>query len=139
MATIKVTKDSYFQKAKMLYEDKAQIIAQSKTKLNELLHFVSIKLQKFAENPQVREMTEHVEVLYRMVKAHVNGTYTGLSSRSVGLIAMGFIYFITPVDLIPDFIPFIGYVDDMSVLLAVGKSLQTDIVKFRVWENTSAV
>lgn len=139
MATIKVTKDSYFQKAKLLYEEKGQIIAQSKTKLNELLHIVSEKLQKFAENPQVKEMTEHVEVLYRMVKAHVNGTYTGLSSRSVGLIAMGFIYFITPVDLIPDFIPFIGYVDDMSVLLAVGKSLQTDIVKFRVWENTSAV
>lgn len=139
MATIKVTADSYFQKAKLLFEDKAEIIAQSKTKLNKLLQNVSVKLQKFGENPQVREITEHIEVLYRMVKAHVNGTYTGLSNRSVGLIAMGFIYFITPVDLIPDFIPFIGYVDDMSVLLAVGKSLQTDIVKFRVWETTSAV
>lgn len=137
MATIKVTADSYFQKAKILFEDRAQTIAQSKTKLNNLLHSVSEKLQKFAENPQVRELTEHVEVLYRMVKAHINGTYTGLSSRSVGLIALGLIYFITPVDLIPDFIPFIGYVDDMSVLLAVGKSLQTDIVKFRVWENTT--
>ncbi|HSJ69991.1 MAG TPA: YkvA family protein [Anditalea sp.] len=137
MATIKVTADSYFQKAKILFEDRAQTIAQSKTKLNYLLHSVSEKLQKFAENPQVRELTEHVEVLYRMVKAHINGTYTGLSSRSVGLIALGLIYFITPVDLIPDFIPFIGYVDDMSVLLAVGKSLQTDIVKFRVWENTT--
>lgn len=139
MATIKVTADSYFQKAKVLFEDRAQTIAQSKTKLNNLLHSVSEKLQKFAENPQVRELTEHVEVLYRMVKAHINGTYIGLSSRSVGMIALGLIYFITPVDLIPDFIPFIGYVDDMSVLLAVGKSLQTDIVKFRVWENTTAI
>lgn len=139
MATIKVTADSYFQKAKLMFESRAQTIAQSKTKLNELLHSVSEKLQKFAENPQVKELTGHVEVLYRMIKAHINGTYQGLSSRSVGLIALGLIYFITPVDLIPDFIPFIGYVDDMSVLLAVGKSLQTDIVKFRVWENTSAI
>jgi uncharacterized membrane protein YkvA (DUF1232 family) len=139
MATIKVTADSYFQKAKLLFEGRAQTIAQSKTKLNELLHSVSEKLQKFAENPQVKELTGHIEVLYRMIKAHINGTYQGLSSRSVGLIALGLIYFITPVDLIPDFIPFIGYVDDMSVLLAVGKSLQTDIVKFRVWENTSAI
>jgi len=139
MATIKVTADSYFQKAKLLYEHRAETISQSKAKLNDLLHKVSEKLQKFAENPQVRELTEHIEVLYRMVKSHINGTYTGLSSRSVGMIALGLLYFITPVDLIPDFIPFIGYVDDMSVLLAVGKSLQTDIVKFRVWENTSAI
>ena len=138
MATIKVTSDNYFQKAKLLFEEKAKTIANSKGKLNKLLHNVSVKLQKFGENPQVKEMTEHVDVLYRMVKAHVNGTYQGLSSRSVGLIALGLVYFITPVDLIPDFIPFIGYVDDLSVLLAVGKSLQTDIVKFRVWENTSA-
>jgi uncharacterized membrane protein YkvA (DUF1232 family) len=138
MATIKVTADNYFQKAKLLFEEKAKTIANSKGKLNKLLHNVSVKLQKFGENPQVKEMTEHVDVLYRMVKAHVNGTYQGLSSRSVGLIALGLVYFITPVDLIPDFIPFIGYVDDLSVLLAVGKSLQTDIVKFRVWENTSA-
>jgi len=138
MATIKVTADSYFQKAKLLFEEKSKTIANSKGKLNDLLHNVSVKLQKFGENPQVKEITEHVDVLYRMVKAHVNGTYSGLSSRSVGMIALGLVYFITPVDLIPDFIPFIGYVDDLSVLLAVGKSLQTDIVKFRVWENTSA-
>jgi len=138
MATIKVTADTYYQKAKILFEEKAKTMAESKSKLNKLLHKVSVKLQKFGENPQVKEMTEHVDVLYRMVKAHVNGTYQGLSSRSLGMIALGLIYFITPVDLIPDFIPFIGYVDDLSVLLAVGKSLQTDIVKFRVWENTSA-
>jgi len=138
MATIKVTADTYYQKAKLLFEEKAKTIANSKGKLNKLLHNVSVKLQKFGENPQVKEMTEHVDVLYRMVKAHVNGTYQGLSSRSLGMIALGLVYFITPVDLIPDFIPFIGYVDDLSVLLAVGKSLQTDIVKFRVWENTSA-
>jgi len=139
MATIKVTADTYFQKAKLLFEHRAETIAQSKTKLNDLLQKVTEKLQKFAENPQVRELTEHVEVLYRMIRAHINGTYQGLSSRSVGMIALGLVYFITPVDLIPDFIPFIGYVDDLSVLLAVGKSLQTDIVKFRIWENTSAV
>ncbi|KEO74820.1 YkvA family protein [Anditalea andensis] len=139
MATIKVTANTYFQKAKILFEDKARSISQSNTKLNILLQNVSEKLHKFAENPQVREMTEHVEVLYRMVKAHINGTYQGLSSRSVGMIVLGLVYFITPVDLIPDFIPFIGYVDDMSVLIAVGKSLQTDILKFRVWENTSAM
>jgi len=35
------------------------------------------------------------------------------------LLVLSIIYFVSPVDLIPDFIPFFGEVDDLIVLIAV--------------------
>jgi len=32
------------------------------------------------------------------------------------MVALALLYFIKPVDLIPDFIPLIGYIDDMAIL-----------------------
>lgn len=40
------------------------------------------------------------------------------------------IYFITPIDLIPDFIPFIGYLDDLGVIMATIKFLGKELVPY---------
>ena len=135
MASIKQTADIIFQKAKFLYYNRAEKAAQSKAKLQSILNSTSEKLQKFSDYPQVQELKSHIDVIIRMVRAHINGSYKGLSNRSLALLTLGLIYFITPVDLIPDFIPVIGYVDDLSVLVAVSKSLQEDIQKFMAWEK----
>ncbi|WP_143960124.1 YkvA family protein [Litoribacter populi] len=136
MATIKDTAENIFQRAKLLYLDQAQKISKNDVKLKKLMDSASVKLQKFSKNPQVVEMIGHVDVLFRMIRAHVNGSYKGFSTKSLGMIALGLVYFVTPIDLIPDFIPVIGYVDDLTVLLAVIKTLQSDIQKFVLWEQS---
>jgi len=40
------------------------------------------------------------------------------------------IYFITPIDLIPDFIPFFGYLDDLGVIMATIKFLGKELVPY---------
>lgn len=134
MAQIKVTVDNFYQRAKLLYFEKAEKISQSNTKLSSLIESATEKLKKFAENPQIQEVKAHVDIITRMVKYHINGVYR-ISNKTLAILAMGLVYFITPIDLIPDFIPMIGYVDDLSVLVAVIKALQEDIHKFMAWEN----
>jgi uncharacterized membrane protein YkvA (DUF1232 family) len=136
MATIKETADNFFQRAKFLYYEKAQQISQNEYKVKKLIKSASEKLQKFADNPTVLELAGHINVIIRMIKAQTSGSYKGVSTKSMGLMVLALIYFITPVDLIPDFIPVIGYVDDLSVLLAVVKSIQTDIERFMLWEKS---
>ncbi|MBS9522769.1 DUF1232 domain-containing protein [Litoribacter ruber] len=136
MATIKDTAENIFQRAKLLYFEQAQKISKNEVKLKKLMDSASEKLHKFSSNPQVVEMIGHVDVLFRMIRAHVNGTYKGFSAKSLGMMVLGLVYFVTPVDLIPDFIPVIGYVDDLTVLLAVIKTLQSDIQKFVHWEQS---
>jgi uncharacterized membrane protein YkvA (DUF1232 family) len=47
------------------------------------------------------------------------------------------IYFLNPIDLIPDFIPGLGLTDDFSVLLWVYNSVSTEVVKFLEWEKST--
>ena len=45
-------------------------------------------------------------------------------------------YFIYPVDLIPDFIPISGIIDDVALIAWIYKSVDEDIQKFLEWEKS---
>jgi uncharacterized membrane protein YkvA (DUF1232 family) len=50
------------------------------------------------------------------------------------------IYFVSPIDLMPDWFPLSGLIDDAAVLVFVIHQIQTDLGKFQAWEaerNTS--
>ena len=123
-------------KVKAAYQSKAENIASSQEKLKELLHNVSVKLTQISEIPAVKETKTQIEVVFRMVKAHYTKEYSGISSRTLGMLVLGLFYFVLPIDFIPDFIPVIGYVDDLTVILAIFKSLNKDVEKFLEWERT---
>ena len=45
------------------------------------------------------------------------------------------IYWIAPVDLIPDFIPGIGYVDDAAVVALALKLIKDDLDTYKEWKK----
>ncbi|WP_460607820.1 YkvA family protein [Hymenobacter terrigena] len=76
--------------------------------------------------------------LVRLVRAFISGEYRDISTNTVisGLAVL--LYVLSPVDLVPDFIPVIGFLDDLSLIgWFVGK-FQGEILKFREWEQTGA-
>lgn len=46
------------------------------------------------------------------------------------IVVVGLIYFISPIDAIPDFVPFMGYLDDLGVLTALLKFLGSELVPY---------
>jgi len=79
-------------------------------------------------------MQDQSLAMLRMLKAWYAREYTGLSkSAVVGLIASA-IYIANPLDFIPDFIPFIGKLDDRLVLGYFIKQLNVEIQRFMAWE-----
>jgi uncharacterized membrane protein YkvA (DUF1232 family) len=46
------------------------------------------------------------------------------------------LYFVTPSDLFPDFIPVAGYVDDATIIAFVVNAIKADLDKFLEWEAT---
>ena len=124
-----------FEKVKAIYLNRAEHIAGTEKKLKALLVKVNQKWQELSQNPTFAQVKFQIEIFIRMIKAHLNKKYAGLSNRSLGLIVLGLFYFALPTDLVPDFIPFVGYVADITVLLAIFKSIQSDIEKFLDWEK----
>jgi len=84
--------------------------------------------------PALKSALKNVRVLYALFKDTVNGKYK-LPPASVAMIGGGLLYFILPADLIPDFIPAIGYLDDLAVLTTIMNSLNTEIRKYRIWKE----
>ena len=80
---------------------------------------------------------EKVNTLGRFVKAYAVGNYRAVSIKSLLVILASIIYFIDPIDLIPDLMPFIGFTDDMGILLWVYNSLESEVNKFLTWEKTT--
>ncbi len=46
------------------------------------------------------------------------------------------VYFVSPIDLIPDFIPIVGYIDDVFIIGLVIRSVKADLDRFLLWEST---
>lgn len=46
------------------------------------------------------------------------------------IVVMGLVYFISPIDTIPDIAPFIGYLDDLGVVTAVIKFLGSELIPY---------
>lgn len=134
--SLQKNKEGFVAKVKATYQAKAEKIASNRDKLKELLHKASAKLTEVGDIPAVKESKSQIEVVFRMLKAYYNKEYRGISSRTLGLLVLGLLYFVLPVDFIPDFIPLVGYIDDLTVILAIFKSLNTDVEKFLEWERT---
>jgi uncharacterized membrane protein YkvA (DUF1232 family) len=131
-----INKENLMAKAKATYQKQAENIASSRDKLKDLLNKAASKLKGLGESSPVKESITQVEITIRMVKAHVNQEYKGISNRTLGMLVLGLLYFVLPLDFIPDFIPVVGYIDDLTVILAIFKSLNRDIEKFLEWEKT---
>jgi uncharacterized membrane protein YkvA (DUF1232 family) len=74
-------------------------------------------------------------VLGRLVKAYAMGHYREIPWKTLLLIVAAIIYFVNPLDLVPDLLPITGLTDDFAVLLWVYNSVSHEIDKFLNWEK----
>ena len=84
--------------------------------------------------PALKKVLENVRELYALFKDSAKGNYK-LHPANVAMIGGGLLYFILPVDLIPDFLPLFGYLDDLAVLTTIMNSLKGEINQYRDWKK----
>lgn len=74
-------------------------------------------------------------LLFGVAKDYVNGDYTEIPKRSIIAILGGIIYFLSPLDIVPDFVPLLGFMDDIFVLNLVYKQVLKDLEKYKLWKD----
>jgi len=87
---------------------------------------------------EIKRVIEKIKVLVEMLGAYINGEYKRIPKKTLILIVAAFIYLVNPFDLVPDFIPGIGYLDDARVILFVFQSIFEDIQEFERWKESKA-
>ncbi len=81
-------------------------------------------------SPVLKRILKDVKDLYSLFIDSVKGSYK-LHPAIMGKIGGALLYFIVPLDLVPDYIPIVGLLDDFAVLSAVINSVQDELAKYR--------
>ena len=87
------------------------------------------------EKLRISAVKERLQIMGRLVVSYVKGQYREIPVSTLLKIVAALIYFLNPIDLIPDAIVGVGLVDDLAVLTWVYKSAAEEVQKFIAWEN----
>lgn len=129
----KVEKSSSFKSAKNAAND----YAKNPGKLNELLDQATKKAQ--SSKGRLVEVWDSLLASFRLLRAYATGQYRDIPWSSLLSIVAAVIYFVMPLDLIPDFILALGLIDDAALLGLILSSLKGDIENFIEWEKIHAI
>lgn len=81
-------------------------------------------------------LRERLTALPRLVVATLSGRYHGTTRGQLGLIGLGVLYAVSPVDLVPEaFIPLLGLADDAFVVTWIAGRLLAETEAFLQWER----
>ena len=126
---------SVIERAKGLFGKQVEAIVRQEQKLMELVRNVGDKISKVGKNSKVQKFIQPIQIFIRMIKAHFRGEHK-IALSTLGLIVLALVYFLSPIDIIPDFLGVLGFADDLSVVLAVYAKVKDEVEQFLEWERT---
>jgi len=118
-----------YRKAKSLVD----ATIESPAKLLKLATSAQNKVNKRASN-KLAEVLEPIKTSYRLIRAYSSGAYREISLENFGLIVAAIIYFVMPVDALPDFIAGLGLTDDAAILGWTFHKVARELERFLSWE-----
>jgi len=80
------------------------------------------------------EQMDNFKLLLGMLKDSWNGVYE-LNKTSVAIIVGALLYVVSPIDAIPDFIPFFGWVDDIAIVGLAMSKLNDVIQDYKIFKG----
>lgn len=82
-----------------------------------------------------KKISRELRLAIGLVLDYSKGNYRDVKKKDIILIVAGFLYLLNPADIVPDFILFFGFVDDLSVLTYIVKKLDKELEKYDAWKN----
>ena len=85
-----------------------------------------------------KECWPYLQTMLRLIRAHHRGEYDQLPNDALLWVVAALSYLVDPFDLIPDKTPFLGFVDDATVIEFVTDKNRQALDDFMVWETARA-
>jgi uncharacterized membrane protein YkvA (DUF1232 family) len=91
--------------------------------------------KKFEMPGPLARFIEDVKLLISVLKDYWSGKYREIPFWTIGAIVFALLYVLNPMDLIPDFIPGVGLLDDAAVVAACLALIEKDLKKYKEWKT----
>jgi uncharacterized membrane protein YkvA (DUF1232 family) len=92
-----------------------------------ILKKITGPLKKFGDN---------VKILFSLIKDYKSGKYREIPWTTMTAAIAALIYVFSPIDIVPDFIPFAGLIDDALIVSYCLLSIKADLDEYKVWKES---
>jgi uncharacterized membrane protein YkvA (DUF1232 family) len=90
--------------------------------------------EKFRARGPLKRFIEDYRVLKELIRDYRGGRYRQALYGTIAAAVFALLYVFNPFDLLPDVLPFVGVVDDASVITACLMLIERDLGKYRKWK-----
>jgi uncharacterized membrane protein YkvA (DUF1232 family) len=89
---------------------------------------------KFKNNESMSGYLAKAKSMFGLVRDYWNGNYRQVPWKTIAAVVGALLYVLMPLDLIPDFIPVAGFLDDAGVIAACLALVSDDLVDYEKWK-----
>lgn len=130
-----VLKKSY----RLIYDKcivKAKKIIPDKNKINKTIKKAGRIFEKLHKVPRLNKFTTNICNFCDLLSDYFDGVYTRFPVNTVIVLLAGLLYVVLPTDVLMDFLPVLGWIDDAAVLNFILHTEQKEISEYLAWKNT---
>lgn len=128
-------KDKLFEKKQQKYNDEASGYIGNQQKMQGLLHKAIIMANE--RKGKLGDAWDKLQLFFELVKSYSKGEYKNVSTRTIITVVGALLYFVSPLDLVPDFIIGLGLLDDAAVIGYTVKKISKELDDFSAWKRTA--
>ena len=126
-----VTESAAFRRAAA----EAEAYAADPKRLRKLLEDAIGKLNVIPRGP-FGETWPYLLAMVRLIRDYHRAEYRDIAAPKLIAIISAIIYFVSPFDVIPDYLPVLGHIDDAFVVSLALKSVRAELDTFMAWETS---
>lgn len=99
---------------------------------------IAVARKRSSRGGWLKGLGEDLALLQALCVAWWKGEYRAVSKPALVAVVAGLLYFLSPLDAIPDWIPGLGFVDDLAVLGWIIRKWSGELAAFRSWKEAQS-
>ena len=115
---------------------KAEALLKDDVRMESFLEKIEKKIKWI---PFLAQEFKNIPTMVSMVRSYLRGNYTKIPKRTILAIVSALIYFLSPIDVVRDWIPLLGQLDDAIVIASCWNLVNKDVEDYRQWKKESTL